>query len=329
MISYQALVDKALALKPLSRDDVATVMDSPEQEIDALLEAAFIVRKHYCGMKVHLHMLANARSGLCPEDCSYCSQSIVSKAPISRYKLLSSEELLARARRADEMRCKRFCIVCSGRGPSNRDIEKIAVAARLIRAETSVSICCSLGLMSAEQIARLREAGVERINHNLNTSRRLYPEICSTHGYDDRVATVRHTKRVGLSSCSGVIVGLDETIDDLFQLIGELGELQVDSIPVNFLQAIDGTPLEGRRSLTPNRCLKYLCLFRFAHPAKEIRVSSGRELHLGNKQILSLYAANSLFVDGYLTTPGQCAEDTIAWLTEHGFEIDAPQVMNA
>ncbi|MEE9124790.1 MAG: biotin synthase BioB [candidate division NC10 bacterium] len=321
-MDYHKLAEKSLRGEVLTRQEMGSVLGAPAGEISSLLNAALRVRQHFWGRKVHLHMLTNARSGLCPEDCHYCSQSAISQAPIAKYPLLSRETLLEGAQRAKAARAVRYCIVTSGRGPTDRDIETLAAIVRDIRQAVEINICCSLGLMPEGQARTLKGAGVERVNHNLNTSRRFHPAICSTHTYDDRVRTVENVRRAGLSTCCGGIVGMGETDDDLMDLALSLRELDVASIPVNFLHPIPGTPFEGYRELTPERCLKVLCLFRFVNPAKEIRVAGGRELNLGSQQALAMYPANSLFVDGYLTTPGQAAADTHRMIEAHGFEID-------
>ncbi len=321
-MDYRELAEKSLRGEILHREEMRGVLAAPAKDIPLLLQAAFRVREHYWGRTVPLHMLQNARSGLCAEDCHYCSQSAVSKAPIAKYPLLSREQLVEGAYRAKAARAVRYCIVTSGRGPTDGDIEAIASVVRAIRDRVEINICCSLGLMTEEQARHQKTAGVERVNHNLNTSRRFHPAICTTHRYEDRVRTVENVRRAGLSTCCGGIIGMGETDEDLIDLSLSLRELDVASIPVNFLHPIPRTPFEGYRNLTPERCLKVLCLFRLVNPAKEIRVAGGRELNLGRHQHLALYPANSLFVDGYLTTPGQTATDTHRMIEAHGFEID-------
>ena len=321
-VDYQELAEKSIRGEVPSREEMRGVLSDPAQDLQCLLQAALRVREHFCGRTVHLHMLINARSGLCPEDCHYCSQSAISQAPISKYPLLSRAQLVEGAYRAKAARAVRYCIVTSGRGPSNRDIDTLASIVREIRERVDINICCCLGLTTEDQARRLKDAGVERVNHNLNASRRFYPQICTTHTYDDRVRTVDNVRRAGLSTCCGGIIGMGETDEDVIDLALSLRGLDVASIPVNFLHPIPGTPLEGRRQLTPERCLKVLCLFRFVNPATELRVGGGRELNLGDMQPFALYPANSLFVNGYLTTPGQTAADTHRMIEAHGFEID-------
>ena len=319
---YDRLADLALVGELPPREDLLAVLRAPDDAVPALLDAAFQVRRHSFGLRVQLHRLINAKSGLCPEDCGYCSQSRPSTASIDRYPFLPLERLMQAAREAKAARALRFCIVNSGRGPTERELDQVVAAVEAIRAEVSINICCCLGLLTDDQARRLKAAGVERVNHNLNTSRRFYPRICHTHSYDDRVRTLEAVRQAGISTCSGGIVGMGETDDDILDLALHLRALDIDSIPVNFLHPIAGTPLAGVRLLDPRRCLKVLCLFRFILPAKEIRVAGGRELNLGSLQPLALYPANSIFVEGYLTTPGQTAPAAHRMIADLGFEID-------
>jgi biotin synthase len=321
-MDYDLLAEKSLAGELLAREEMQSVLDAPDTDLPELLAAAFKVRRKYFGKRVQIHMLMNAKSGLCPEDCHYCSQSSVSHAPIEKYPFLSKEKLIDGAVKAKAAGAVRFCIVNSGRGPTAKEIQDICGVVREIKGRVDINICCSLGLMDEEKIETLKEAGVERINHNLNTSERHHPKICTTHTYADRVDTVTNVKSVGLSSCCGGIVGMGETDDDLIDLAVSLRKLGVDSIPLNFLHPIDGTPFEGVKTLTPQRCLKILCMFRFVNPDKEIRVGGGREINLRSLQPLSLYPANSLFVDGYLTTPGMDTSETHKMIADMGFEIE-------
>ncbi|HEY5543986.1 MAG TPA: biotin synthase BioB [Candidatus Binatia bacterium] len=323
-MDFHLLADKALQGIVPERDELQAVLDAAEEELPELLSAAFKVRHHYHGKRVQIHMLQNAKSGLCPEDCHYCSQSSVSDAPIDRYPFLSKEELIEGAKQAKAAGAVRYCIVNSGRGPTNKEIEEIADAVREIREKVGINICCSLGLMTKEKVQKLKEVGVGRINHNLNTSRQHHPEVVTTHSYDDRVATLENVKHVGIGTCSGGIIGMGESDDDIIDLALALRAMDIDSIPVNFLHSIPKTPFEQKSELTPQKCLKTLCLFRFVNPSKEIRVAGGREVNLRSLQPLSLYPANSIFVNGYLTTPGQEASDAHQMIADLGFELDQP-----
>ena len=323
-MDFQRLAEKALQGIVPEREELREVLSAPDEQLPEILSAAFKVRHHYFGKRVQIHVLQNAKSGLCPEDCHYCSQSSVSEAPIDRYPFMSKEKLVDSAKQAKAAGAVRFCIVNSGRGPTNKEIDEITEAVREIRAQTGMNVCCSLGLMTEEKTVKLKEAGVGRVNHNLNTSREYHAEIVTTHRYEDRLATLASIKSAGIGTCSGGIIGMGERDDDIINLAMTLRAMNIDSIPVNFLNSIPKTPFAQKRELTPQRCLKTLCLFRFVIPDKEIRVAGGREVNLRSLQPLSLYPANSIFVNGYLTTPGQKASDAHQMISDLGFELDQP-----
>ena len=322
IVDYQVLAEQVLGGYLLDEEEGLSLLQTPDENLSQLLQAAFLIREKYFGRRVRLHMLMNAKSGLCPEDCGYCSQSSVSEAQIDRYPLLPQEELVSGALRAVKAQALRYCIVISARGPTDSEVDSICEAVKEIKQRTKLEICCSLGLLTTNQAKRLKEAGVARINHNLNTSEQFYEEICSTHTYRDRVETIQVAQAAKMATCSGVLAGMGEQDIDLVKLAFALYRLDVDSIPVNFLNPIPGTPLEQVHALSPQRCLKILCLFRFVNPTKEIKVGGGRELHLGRLQPLMLYPANSIFVEGYLTTSGQASQEAIHMIEANGFEVE-------
>ncbi|GGD08070.1 biotin synthase [Pontibacillus salipaludis] len=287
-----------------------------------MLHSAYQVRKHYYGNKVKLNMIINTKSGFCPENCGYCAQSINSKAPIQKYRMMDQETIMKGAEQAHRLNSGTYCIVASGRGPTTRELNIVTSAVREIKQKYELKVCACLGILKPEQAKELKEAGVDRYNHNVNTSENHHEAITTSHTYEDRVGTVNHAKSAGISPCSGVIVGMKETKEDVVDMARALKALDADSIPVNFLHAIDGTALEGTDDLTPTYCLKVLCLFRFINPTKEIRVSGGREVNLRSLQPLSLYPANSIFVGDYLTTDGQDSTEDHQMIKDLGFEID-------
>jgi biotin synthase len=317
------LADAVLQGRALDRATALRVLETSDEDTPALLAATRRVRERHHGRNVKLCLLRNARSGLCPEDCHYCSQSAVSKADIPKYQMDSVDDLLAGARRAVATGARRFCMVTSGRGPTDRDIGRFADAARAIKAEyPDIELCVSAGLMDEPQARSLKDAGIGWVNHNLNTSERHHPEICTTHSYGDRVRTVEAVKKAGLSTCCGGIIGMGEDSDDIVDLAFALRDLKVDSLPVNFLHPIEGTPLGGQNDLTPQRCLRALCLFRLTNPAAEIRVAGGRERNLREYQADALQVANSIFVEGYLTTPGQAYREAHEMISGMGFDVE-------
>ncbi|MBI4458469.1 MAG: biotin synthase BioB [Acidobacteria bacterium] len=326
MLWYE-LADRALQGEPISRQEALQVLAVPQEELLDLIAACYRVRRRYHGNRVKLNMLINAKSGLCAEDCSYCSQSLLAQSGVDRYPLQSKEVLLAGARQAMEVQAHTYCIVISGRRPTSKELDHITEAVREIRSAYPLRICCCLGLLSDEEVRMLREAGVERINHNLNTSEDFYGEICTTHGYHDRVDTLEAVKRGGVSPCSGGILGMGESDEQIVELAFSLRELDVDSIPVNFLIPIPGTPLAGVEYLTPQKCLGILCLFRLVNPSKEIRIAGGREYHLRSLQPLGLYVADSIFIGDYLTTRGEVPEKDLEMIKESGFVPALPPGM--
>ncbi|PFG05594.1 biotin synthase BioB [Bacillus sp. es.034] len=322
MKSWKALADEVIKGKELTNEEALAILQSPDDELLELLHSAYVIRKHYYGNKVKLNMIINTKSGLCPENCGYCSQSSVSDAPIEKYRMVDKETIMKGAENAHQLNVGTYCIVASGRGPSNREVDHVVSAVKEIKAQYNLKVCACLGLLKGDQAKRLKEAGVDRYNHNINTSVNHHENITTSHTYEDRVNTVEQAKAQGISPCSGIIVGMKETLQDVVDMAHSLKILDADSIPVNFLHAIDGTPLEGTDELNPRYCLKVLCLMRFINPTKEIRISGGREVNLRSLQPLGLYPANSIFVGDYLTTAGQDGTADHKMLEDLGFEID-------
>lgn len=321
---WNRLAECALAGQIIAREEARAVLSAPDHVLLDQLAAVYRVRRHYWGQQVRLHFLLNAQSGLCPEDCHYCSQSKISTAAIEKYPLLVKEKILQAAERAKTLKAGTFCIVTSGRAPTESLLSRVVEAVEEIKRTSDIKICACLGLLTSEQTHRLATAGVDQVNHNLNTSAKFHPEICTTHSFDDRVMTVQHVKAAGLTTCSGGIIGLGESEDDVIDLALALRELGVTSVPVNFLIPIDGTPLTNAQPLTPQYCLRVLCLFRLLLPGQEIRIAGGREVHLRSLQPLGLYAANSIFIGDYLTTPGQAVLQDFAMIRDAGFILEAP-----
>ncbi len=318
---WDDLAQRVLDGHSITRVEALSIIQSPDEELVSLLAATFRIRHQHFGNTVQLFFLMNAKSGLCPEDCGYCSQSKVSDAEIPKYNILSRDKLLDGARVAAERQSKTYCIVISGREPSERELHAIEQIVPQIKAQYDLNICACLGLLDEAQAVRLKTCGVDKVNHNLNTSEKFYPEICSTHTYQDRLDTLKAVRKAGMQLCSGGIIGMGEADEDLVQMAFELRELNVESIPLNFLNPIDGTPLANKRDLNPRFCLKALCLMRFVNPTSELRIAGGREIHLGSLQAMGMYAANSLFVGDYLTTKGQSPEADYRMIEELGFVI--------
>lgn len=306
---------------PITEGQALAILKSSNDDLLDLVSAAYRLRHRFFGKTVQLYFLVNAKSGLCPEDCGYCSQSKVSDAPIQKYRMLQTEQLLDGAKEAYERGSKTYCIVISGRAPSEREMQAVETVVPLIKEQFPLGICACLGLLDDEKASRLKACGVDRVNHNLNTSREHYQEICSTHTYQDRLDTLNSVRNAGLELCSGGIIGMGESHEDLVQMAMELRGLGVESIPLNFLHAIEGTPLEDKNDLSPQDCIRALCMMRFVNPSSELRIAGGREKHLRTLQPLSLYVANSLFVGDYLTTKGQPPKADYEMIRDLGFEV--------
>ncbi len=324
MLDWNELAERSLAGEVLSRDRALAILRAPDEVLLEQLAAVYRIRRHYWGNRVRLHFLLNAQSGLCPEDCHYCSQSKISTAEIEKYPLLAQDKILAAAERAAQLKAGTFCFVISGRSPNEATFGKVLDAVRQVKANYDLKVCACLGLLSPEQCQRLAAAGVDRVNHNLNTSADYHDQVCTTHTFDDRVATIENVQRAGMTTCCGGITGMGESDDDIVDLVFSLRQLQVTSVPVNFLIPIAGTPFADLKQLNPRRCLRILCLFRYLLPSQEIRIAGGREVHLRSHQPLGLYAANSIFIGDYLTTPGQAAQRDLETIRDAGFVLEAP-----
>ena len=322
-MDWKALANRILdGGEPITREEALAVLESSDDELLDVLQAAYLIRKNFFGKQVSLHVLKNAKSGVCPEDCSFCSQSKSSSADIEEYEMQSADEIVTGAQDAADMQALRYCVVTSARAPSENEMTVITeAAARIKREYPHLELCASMGFLTEEKARRLKDSGVDRFNHNLETSANFYPSICSTHQYEDRVATARTVKKVGLDLCCGGLIGMGETLEDRVDLALALKELKADSAPINFLDPREGTGLEGAARVTPNDCLRTLSMFRFVLTYAEVRIAGGRETCLRDLQPLSLYPANSMFTNGYLTTGGQNFEADKRMIEDAGFEL--------
>lgn len=308
---------------PLSRQLCHDILDPDRFDLIELVNAAYVLRKRYCGKRVEVQILNNAANGNCSEDCNYCPQSKKSQADIETYAIKPEAEILAEAARAYSAGAHRYCMVFAGRGPSLERTKKIAAIVKKIKASYNIETCVSAGLMDQAQADILGAAGCDRINHNLNTSEAHYAKICTTHSWQDRIDTIMAARRAGMEVCSGLIVGMGESPDELVDIATKLAEVDAKSIPVNFLLPIEGNPLYQAQDLSPDYCLRVLCLFRFILPRTEIRAAAGREYHLRGLEVMSLYVANSIFMDGYLNASGESRAKTLQMIKDAGFEINS------
>jgi biotin synthase len=306
----------------LPRRDIECLRALPDGDVAALVEAVFPIRRKYKGMKVGIQLLTNVRSGDCTQNCAYCAQARGSGASIEKYPLVSREKLESDVLAVSEQGLSRHCIGLSGIRFSDEEIEDLASYVESMKADSDVPVCCSIGFLTASQARRLKDAGVDRINHNLNTSRDNYANICTTHTYDERVANIRMLQGMGFEICCGGIIGMgegDEGVTDLLLAIRDIGP---QAVPVNFLLPIDGTDLAGADTarLTPEYCLKILCLARLLMPQSDIRCAAGREAYLAGRERDLFKVADSIFASGYLTAGGQPVSDAIKLVAACGFE---------
>lgn len=303
----------------IKRADALAILDGAVPLFTVLAKAA-LLREKYFGKKVRIHILDNIKNGHCAEDCGYCAQRKDAGSGIADYPLKNEEEIFADAVAAKENGAYRFCMVTSGRGPSQNSTLRLAGVIRRISDELGMRVCLSAGLLDADKAKVLSEAGLDRYNHNLNTSEKHYGEICTTHTYEDRKSTLSALNSAGVGLCSGVIVGMGETIEDIIDAAFALKDFRVISIPVNFFIPVPGHTVQNPRELTPEFCLRTLIAFRLIHPDSEIRIAAGREGHLRGLQSTALMAANSLFASGYLNVKGSNISETIALIRDAGYE---------
>jgi biotin synthase len=311
--------------RPLTRDEVGAVAALPLDQLPDLIALAHQVRLAYCGPEVELESLINAKSGACPEDCAFCSQSVKFDTNVDVYPFLDVDEIVDAARATRAAGATQFCIVVAVRGPSERLLDKVIEAVDAVHDQTGLEIACSLGLLEPPQAERLAAAGVRRYNHNLETCREVFPTICTTHTYDDRVATARLATDAGMELCCGGILGMGETLEQRIDFAFELAELEPCEVPINFLLP-SGTPLGERRLITPREALQSIAVFRLVLPGAWLRLAGGREYVLGELQGMGLLAgANALIVGNYLTTGGRAPEEDHALLEALGMPVaDGP-----
>jgi biotin synthase len=321
-VAEQALLDER---RSLTRDEVRSVAALPFDELPDLIALAHKVRLAYCGADVELESLINAKSGACPEDCAFCSQSVKFDTGVDVYAYLDVDEVVEAARATRAAGATQFCIVVAVRGPSERLLNKVIETVDAVHAETGLEVACSLGLLTRPQAERLAAAGVRRYNHNLEAPREVFPSICTTHTYDDRVETAKLAIDAGMELCCGGILGMGETLDQRIDFAFELAELEPCEVPINFLLP-SGTPLGEQRKITPREALQAIALFRLVLPSAWLRLAGGREYVLGELQGMGLLAgANALIVGNYLTTGGRAPEEDHALLEALGMPVaDGP-----
>lgn len=268
----------------MTREDALKILNTPDEEMDQLIAEAEKLRRKYKGDNVGIHILTNARSGNCSQDCAYCAQSCRSNADIDKYRWVSDEKLFKDNDFVNKNHLARHCIGLSGMKFTDDEILELAERIKTMKA-TGTHLCCSIGFLTEKQAKILKDAGLDRINHNLNTSRSYYSHICSTHTFDQRVKNIKMLQSIGFEICSGGIIGMGESKEDIVDMLLELKEINPEAIPINFLLPIKGTPFENVDTsiLTPNYCLKVLCLARLLVPQADIRCAAGREIYFNGR----------------------------------------------
>lgn len=321
----EEMTAQALRGESVSAEQALAILRADDAQTMSVVAAAGQVRRRYFGTGVRLNYLVNLKSGMCPEDCAYCSQSIGSSAAIPRYSWADEDEVHRAVEAGVEHGASTVCLVAAGRGPSRHEVDKVAgIVARIHREHPNLHICTCLGFVDEDKAKILHEAGSDRYNHNLNTAESRYSDICTTHSYADRVATMQAVRRAGISPCTGIIAGMGESDEQLVEVALALRELDAESVPVNFLLPFEGTRLAAHRELSPQRCLRILSMVRMVHPDREVRSAAGREYHLRTLQPLVLEVCNSIFLGDYLTSEGQSGRDDRSMISDMGFHVEAP-----
>ena len=317
------LEEKALKREHIDFNEAYKLITIDDSCIFDLIASSNRIREKFKGKSISLCSIINAKSGDCTEDCVFCSQSIHYKTDIPEYPLISSDKIVEGARLAVTHSAHKFGIVTSGKGMDNGDeLYRVCESIRSLKSETPIHRCASLGILSRDALIKLKEAGLQEYHHNLETARSFFSNICTTHTYDDDVETIMSAKEIGLRTCCGGIFGMGESIEQRIELCFTLKELDVDSIPLNFLHPIKGTKLENTPSLKPFEILKIIALYRFMLPDKDIKIAGGREYNLRDLQSLVFAAgANSIMVGNYLTVKGRRYEEDLQMIKDMGLEI--------
>ena len=318
MTEIETLCERVLSGETITREQA---LDLYNQPLEPLCAAADRIRRTFCQDAFDLCTIINGKSGKCSENCKFCAQSAHNHTGAAVYPLLSAEEITAEAKKNDAQGVLRYSIVTSGKRLSDDEVEAMCEAVRKIRAETGISVCVSFGLLDQKQYEKLRDAGVTRVHNNLETSRRNFLNICTTHTYDDKIAAIRAAQAAGLTVCSGGIMGLGENVEDRIDMALTLRELDIHSVPVNVLNPISGTPLEHCIPLTEDEVRRIVAVYRFLLPDASIRLAGGRGLLLDKGRACFLSGANAAISGDMLTTAGITVETDRRMLQELGYEV--------
>lgn len=317
-MDIKTLANEILQGKQITKEEALWLYSQPIKE---LCEKADEIRAHFCSNGFDICTIINGKSGRCSENCRFCAQSVHNHTGAEEYPLLPAEEILAQAKRNDEQGVLRYSIVTSGKRLSDREVEQMCDVVGQICKETGISVCISFGLLNEEQYKKLKEAGVTRVHNNLETSRRNFPNVCTTHTFEDKISAVRAAQAAGLSVCSGGIMGLGETIEDRIDMALTLRELGIKSVPVNMLNPIPGTPFEHNRRLTTGDMCRIVAVYRFILPDASIRLAGGRGLLADKGRNCFQSGANAAISGDMLTTAGITVETDMKLLEDLGYEV--------
>ena len=318
---YHKMADKIISGDRLTKEDALILLKAQTPEdIFTCMSAANRIRTHYKKGIVELCGIVNAKSGKCSENCSFCNQSSHHNTSSPEYDMISADNIVKQVENLEANNATSVGIVTSGKGIKNlKDIETICAALQKIRDCSAICRCASLGILSKDTLLKLKEAGLQKYHHNLETAESFFPNICTTHSYQDRVNTIKAAKEIGLKVCSGAIFGLGESPEQRLELAFALKDLDVDKIPLNFLSPIKGTPAENNKPLSPLEIFKIISLFRFVLPDKDIGVCGGREINLrGLQPLIFIAGANATMVGNYLTTSGRSVKEDLRDIKDLG-----------
>lgn len=313
------LVNEIISGRRIKREDLPKLREMfLTAPLETLQAGAYELQKSFCGNHVDFCTIINGRSGRCGENCKYCAQAACHHTGIEEYAFLPKEEIMKHAKANQEAGANRFAIVTSGRALAGKDFDKAIATYEAMRDMLSIDLCASHGLLNREQFKRLRKAGVTSYHHNIETSRRFFPQICTSHTYDDRIRTIKIAQEEGFCVCSGGIIGMGETWDDRIDMAISLQELGIESIPINALMPIPGTGMAGREQLPAEDILRTIAIFRFINPTANIRLAAGRKLLPQNGATALLGGASASITGNMLTTSGTTIAEDMVMLKELG-----------
>lgn len=319
---FNSILNKVLDKRDLKFEEAIVLLDTNREDLPLLMHTADKIRRKYCGNRMDLCSLVNAKSGLCTEDCKFCAQSSHYDSSCKAYPLLSVQEMVEKAKEAKKWGATNFCIVISGKGPTDEEFNNIKKAIAIITEKIGIKVDCSLGSLRMGMVKALKELGIDRYNHNLETSEDYYKKICTTHPYKNRLSMISMVKDIGINPCCGGIIGMGEPPEERIKLAFALKKLNIKCVPVNILNPRKGTPLEKVKPIPPIEIIKTIAIFRLVLQDATIKIAGGRESGLRDMQVAAFMSgANGMIIGGYLTTKGRSVEEDLQMARDLGFEL--------